>query len=120
MPGFYAREFLRGGAVAYVGYSETLHYAIDQRVNDCGPSASCLKAEDIKVRRLPTMLPGRERVGLRWVDGLALAANLPEEKQALALEFIRDAVSDEAYRMAFEPRWPYVPRYLLPARRMVP
>jgi thiamine pyridinylase len=119
IPGFYAKEFIRGKSIAYVGYSETLHYAIHELKNDCGPGTNCLKAEDIKVRALPSIAESSANSSLGWVEGLAISSDLSAEKRALAMDFIRFAVSNEAYEQALKPAWPYVPRYLIPARQRI-
>jgi thiamine pyridinylase len=115
IPGFYAKEFARKKAIAYIGYSETLHYAIEQLKTGCGPESQCLKEEEIRIKPLPRLTAAATGPALGWVDGLALSAKLDGRKKALALEFIKDAVSRGAYEKALQPEWPLIPRYLIPA-----
>jgi thiamine pyridinylase len=116
--GFYAREFARGRAATYVGYSETLHHALSEIIEDCTPTSGCLRAEEIAVRPLPPIEVEGAGMALGWVDGLALDAGLEGEKKVLALEFVEFAVSEEAYGLVLGAEWGTAPRYLLPARRL--
>ncbi len=115
-PGFYARAFVHGAAAAYVGYSETAHYALQEIIDNCLPGSGCLSADDIAVRSLPSLIAGSPARGIGWVDGLAMSGTLTGVKKAAALAFLGFATSDEGYRPILEPRGLEAPRYLLPAR----
>lgn len=114
--GYYARAFIRGQAAAYVGYSESVHYALQEQIDNCGLGTSCLLPSDIAVRRLPTISTTTKSEGIGWVDGLALSANLDASETATALKFIEFATSADAYKLILQPGWMEAPRYLLPAR----
>ncbi|MFN3199731.1 MAG: extracellular solute-binding protein [Bradymonadia bacterium] len=116
--GYYARAFVRGEADAYVGYSETLHAAMSEVQQSCGPTDACLRPEELAVRALPQATIDDAATGIGWVDGLALDAGLKGRKLAVARAFIEFLASDEAYQMVLEPEWGESPRYLIPARRM--
>jgi thiamine pyridinylase len=120
MTGVYAREFVRKRAIAYIGYTETLYYALEELKTACGPASACLKEEEIRIRPLPRMTPAATGPTLGWVDGLAISSKIHGRKKELALEFIRDAVSNDTYKKALQPEWPYVPRYLIPAAHRIP
>lgn len=113
--GYYARRFARGQARAYVGYSEMVHFALSEIANDCGLDDACLSAESIAVRALPRAQGGTAAVG--WVDGLAVAADLPRERERLAREFISFLTSWDGYHLVLDAEWPDAPRYLMPAVR---
>ena len=112
--GFYARLFARGRSRGYIGYSESLHYALGELRESCAPGDGCLREDDIAVRALPLDAPGGRRVG--WLDALALDARLSGRKKDLAADFVAWATSWEAYKIVLTPTAPDPPRYLLPAR----
>jgi thiamine pyridinylase len=114
--GFYARAFIRGEAAAYIGYSETLYYALKERIENCRTTSPCLAPDEIAVRRLPQLSSSSTADGVGWVDGLAVAKSLDASKKAIALRFIEFATSPEAYGLILQPEWMEAPRYLLPAR----
>jgi len=111
--GFYARQFARGNARAYIGYSESLHYALQEINQNCGHVDSCLDQNEIAVREIPPSNLKGKQVG--WTDVLALSSALPPDKKKLAMEFINFLTSWEGYRLVLDPEWPSAPRYLLPA-----
>ena len=74
--GYYARAFVRKEAAAYVGYSESIHYGLQDAINNCLDSDKCLAQDEIAVRRLPSFAPDSNFQGLGWVDGLAIDAKL--------------------------------------------
>ena len=115
-PGFYARAFIHGAAAAYVGYSETIHYGLQEIIDDCLPGSGCLAADEVAVRSLPPLVAGASARGIGWVDGLAISATLTGAKKAAALAFVAFATSADGYRAVLEPRTLEAPRYLLPAR----
>lgn len=114
--GYYARQFARGRARAYIGYSETLHYALQEIADSCGVTDGCRRADEIAVRALPMLSPQGKPVG--WVDGFGISATLTGRKKDLAREFIKFATSWQAYQLILNPEWPAAPRYLLPALRL--
>jgi thiamine pyridinylase len=116
--GYYARMFIRGKASVYVGYSESLHYGLQNGLEDCTPISGCLKEADIGIRKLPVMAEAKNEEGVGWVDGLAISSTLSKPKKDIALKFIEFLVSDQAYRLILEPEWSEAPRYLIPARRL--
>jgi len=112
--GSYARLFVHRKARAYVGYSETLYYALQEFEHNCAATDGCLNVDEIAVRELPMQAEYGKLVG--WVDALALSSVLTGKKKALALQFIEFATSWEGYRLALNPEGYAVPQYLLPAR----
>ncbi|MBI3825603.1 MAG: extracellular solute-binding protein [Candidatus Rokubacteria bacterium] len=114
--GYYARQFARGRARAYIGYSETLHYALQEIADNCGVTDGCRRADEIAVRALPVLLPQGKPVG--WVDGLGISAALTGRKKDLAREFIEFAASWQAYQLILNTETGTAPRYLLPALRL--
>lgn len=111
--GSYAKLFVHRKARAYIGYSETLHSALQEIADDCMPTDGCRFPEQIAVRALPTGTSQGRQIG--WVDALSLSSRLSERKKQLALSFIEFATSWEGYRLVLNPEWPSAPRYLLPA-----
>jgi thiamine pyridinylase len=111
--GFYARQFARGNARAYIGYSESLHYALQEIKQNCGPVDSCLDENEIAVREIPAFTPKGKQVG--WTDVLSLSSNLSPDKKKLAINFINFLTSWEGYRLVLNPEGVSTPRYLLPA-----
>jgi thiamine pyridinylase len=114
--GFYSRAFVRGEASAYIGYSESLHYGLQEAIDNCRAGAGCLSADDIAVRRLPPVVASSTSDGIGWVDGLAVATGLHNAKKRAALDFLAFATSADAYELILKPGWLEAPRYLLPAR----
>lgn len=114
--GYYARQFARGRARAYIGYSETLHYALQEIADSCGVTDGCRRADEIAVRALPMLSPQGKPVG--WVDGFGISATLTGRKKDLAREFIEFAASWQAYQLILSTETGAAPRYLLPALRL--
>lgn len=115
-PGYYARRFMRGQADVFLGYSESLHYALQEAINNCGPGSGCLLPDQIAVRRLPSVSAKASNEGIGWVDGLAIASGLEGMKRDAAKKFVTFATSPEGYAAVLQPLWQEAPRYLLPAR----
>jgi thiamine pyridinylase len=111
--GFYAREFARGKARAYIGYSESLHYALQEIKQNCGSIDSCLDENEIAVREIPALTSKGKQVG--WTDVLSLSSDLPPDKKKLAMQFINFLTSWEGFRLVLNPEKASAPRYLLPA-----
>jgi hypothetical protein len=105
--------FAHRKARAYIGYSETLHSALQEVQDDCMPYEQCRTEDRIAVRALPPITPGGQLVG--WVDALTIHAGLADSKAALAREFIDFVTSWKAYQSILNPDWPDAPCYLLPA-----
>lgn len=114
--GYYARQFARRQARAYVGYSEMTHFALSEIIDTCEPGDSCLRPESIAVRALPPTVETANAVG--WVDGLAIAAGLPDERQQMARDFIAFATSWDGYRIVLSSASSGTARYLLPATQL--
>jgi thiamine pyridinylase len=114
--GYYARAFVRGEASVYIGYSETIHYGLQDGIDSCSPQSDCLSENEIAVRRLPALEADSVGEGVGWVDGLAIAAGLSGRKRDIALKFIEYATSPAAYQAILRPADGEAPRYLLPAR----
>lgn len=113
--GFYARAFARGEAAAFVGYSEALHHALQEMIDNCGLGTACLSPDDIAVRRLPA-IAGTAVSGIGWVDGLAVSWDAAGPVRDAALKFIAFATSPDGYAAALKPIPGEASRYLLPAR----
>ena len=114
--GYYARAFIRGEAGAYVGYSESVHYALQEAIDNCRIGGPCLSANEVAVRRLPKLSGTSFAGGVGWVDGLAISNVLSPAVRQAALNFVQFATSADAYKLVLEPDWMEAPRYLLPAR----
>jgi thiamine pyridinylase len=115
--GYYARAFVRKEAQVFVGYSETIHYGLQDAIANC--LGRCLTKDTIGIRSLPAFFEPRKGNGVGWVDGLGIDTSVHGLKRALAEEFIRFIVSDSGYRFVLEPEGDgsgNAPRYLLPAR----
>ena len=114
--GYYARAFMRGEAGAYIGYSESVHYALKEALDNCRVGSPCVVPNDIAVRRLPKLSTKSESGGVGWVDGLAISNKLVNSQKDVAVKFIEFATSADAYKLVLQPDWMEAPRYLLPAR----
>jgi thiamine pyridinylase len=111
--GYYSRAFVRGEVSAYVGYSESLHYGLQDALADCRLD-SCLPEREIAVRSLPVAGNASEP-GLGWVDGLAIDSRVSAAKLQAAKDFIAFLTSDDAYALILEPEYGEAPKYLMPA-----
>jgi len=114
--GYYARAFIRGEAAAYIGYSESLHFGLQEAINNCVIGSACLLTDEIAVRSLPKLAVNGSSAGIGWVDGLAISPDLAGAKKDLALRFLAFATSEAGYQAVLAPQWMEAPRYLLPAR----
>jgi thiamine pyridinylase len=92
--GYYARAFVRNQTAAYMGYSETLHYGLQEIIDDCRDDSGCLSPDDIAVRRLPQLTKDGPPGGIGWVDGLAISNKADGPTKAAALRFIDFATSE--------------------------
>ena len=115
--GFYARAFVRGQHGAYIGYSESIYYGLQDAAQNCVPKDKCLTKDDIAVRRLPPFGSEGGNRGVGWVDALAIDRNLTGPKKAAAIDFIAYVTSPEAYNTILKSSETGFLRYLLPARR---
>jgi thiamine pyridinylase len=111
--GFYAQLFAQGKARAYIGYSESLYYVLEEIRNNCSPTDDCLTVQEILVRAIPTLNSNGKQVG--WTDVLSLSRNLSPKKKKIAMDFIRFLTSWEAYKLILNSNDISAPRYLLPA-----
>jgi len=111
--GFYQKQFARQNGRAFVGYSESLYYMIDELINSCYKEEGCLPPNNISISELAVSDKGSTPVG--WVDAIAINSKVKGQKQTDAIEFINFLTSKEAYHMALIPDYGAAPRYLLPA-----
>src|SRR5262249_53112751 len=86
--GYYARSFIRGEARAYVGYSESLHYALRESLDNCRVGSPCIAPGEVAVRSLPKLSTASKSDGIGWVDGLAMSATLTDAQRDAAMRFI--------------------------------
>jgi thiamine pyridinylase len=113
--GFYARQFSRRRAIAYVGYSESLYYLGLEARQSCPIEEKCLSESDKDVQ--VSAMPFSERVhSIGWTDVLALDTSCTEQCEADARTFITFYTSDQTTKALLVPPWGQAPRYLLPAR----
>lgn len=117
--GYYARAFISGKARAYIGYSESLSYALQYAMDNCLSTSGCLTQNEINVRKLPGFTNNNHLSGIGWVDALAIDSRLSGRKRNLAKKLIEYIVSDRAYRSILTSEWGKAPRYLIPARRIL-
>jgi len=111
--GAYARKFVHEDIRAYMGYSETLYYALKEIREKC-PS-DCISADQIAVRAIPGPA---DRPGVAWVDAFAMDRSLPRAKLAAAQRFLEFVTSSEAYKAVLSADKNHPSRYLLPAVRL--
>jgi len=114
--GYYARAFISGKSIAYIGYSESISYGIQYSLDNCTSTSGCLSINDIAVKRLPYFVENPKNKGIGWVDGLAIDSKLNGHKKELAIKLINYLVSEEAYTSILKPEWMQAPPYLMPAR----
>lgn len=107
---------MRGEAGAYIGYSETVHFAFREAIENCGIDVPCLPLDEVAVRRLPQLTTASSGEAIGWVDGLSIKKTLSGPEREAALKFITFATSPDAYKLVLDPEWMNAPRYLLPAR----
>jgi thiamine pyridinylase len=109
---FYARQFARGAGAAFFGYSEMTHEALEESAA-CRAAEHCVGGADIRVAAFPfwdgKLLPPV------FVDMFGIDARAHGQTLVDAQDFIRYAVSLEAYRALLIPATGDIPRYLLPA-----
>jgi thiamine pyridinylase len=67
--GAYAKIFVRGQHAAYIGYSESIYWGLQDGQKNCRPSDKCLTQDGIAVRRLPPFGADATSGGIGWVDG---------------------------------------------------
>jgi hypothetical protein len=111
--GFYARQFARRRAGAFIGYSEMTHEALTESATDCLLQEHCLTPDDINVAALP-FHDGPPHPAV-WIDMFGIDAKLHGQALDDAEDFIAYAVSLPAYRALLIPPPGEAPRYLLPA-----
>lgn len=124
--GFYARQFARRFGRAYVGYSETMYYALQEVRESCRlDEKNCMDgrskefAAQVEVAEWSISDAGSQPIG--WVDMLVIDAQASGQTLSDARKFIDFMVRPSTYELLLVPpqnsRTP--PRYLLPARRDV-
>ena len=118
--GVYAKMFVRGRHAAYIGYSESIYWGLQDGQKNCRPSDRCLTQDDIGVRRLPSFGADAANAGIGWVDALAIGKDVTGPKRKAALAFITYVSSPEAYASVLTASDTRLLRYLLPARTDTP
>lgn len=131
---YYAREFARHGARALVGYSERMHFVVDEYLhgvregersvgeisyvwNDDAGTYDVHGAYDVDAVAAP-LADGGEQM-LAWVDVLSVGRGVAGQRLTDALAFI-EFFNDEALTVdLLVPEFGEAPRYLLPARRRI-
>ncbi|MBK7233811.1 MAG: hypothetical protein IPH93_16510 [Saprospiraceae bacterium] len=111
--GFYQKQFAKANGRAFVGYSESLFYILDEINNSCYNEEGCIPNNQISITEFPLSENGSTQVG--WVDALALDSKLTGQKLNDATTFINFMISKESYHSALIPDFGSSPRYLLPA-----
>jgi thiamine pyridinylase len=109
---FYARQFARRAAGAFVGYSEMTHEVLDETAISCRVEDRCVTADQIRVAAFP-FHDGAARPAV-WVDMFGIDARVTGRTLRDAADFIRFAVSLPTYRALLVPQEGHKPRYLLP------
>jgi hypothetical protein len=110
---FYARQFARGLADGFVGYSELTHDVLEEAENGCSDQDHCVAAGELRVAAFP-FADHVIRPAI-WVDMFGIDARVHGQKLSDAAAFIAYAVSLPAYRALLIPDGGEPPRYLLPA-----
>jgi thiamine pyridinylase len=111
--GFYQKQFAKGIGRAFVGYSESLSYILDEINSSCYAEEGCLPAANISISEFPLSDNGSKPVG--WVDAFALDSKVKGQKLSDATIFINFLISKDSYHLALIPDYGSSPRYLLPA-----
>ncbi len=109
---FYARQFARRAAGAFVGYSEMTHEVLDETAVSCRLEDKCVTAGQIRVAAFP-FHDGAPRPAV-WVDMFGIDSRVHGQTLQDAADFIRFAVSLPTYRALLVPQAGDAPRYLLP------
>lgn len=113
---FYAREFSRLNARVLIGYSERLHYVVDEYlhgIREGNPSRG--KGNAINVGIISAPLSDNGSKMLSWVDVVALRSGLSVVKNSDAVKFVQYYTSYELNKKLLIPDWGKAPTYLLPA-----
>ncbi len=111
--GFYQKQFAKGNGRAFVGYSESLYYILDELNNSCYKEEGCIPGNNIIINEFPLSEKGSTPAG--WIDALAIDAKVKDQKLNDATTFINFLISKETYHLALIPDYGDAPRYLLPA-----
>ena len=115
---FYAREFSRHNARALIGYSERMHYVVDEYlhgIREGKPSRGNNKAQNVGIVSAPLSDSGSTM--LSWVDSLVVREGLTDVQTQDAIKLIEFYTSFKTNKGLLIPEWGEAPRYLLPARR---
>ena len=122
----YAKEFARRNARVLVGYSERMHFVVDECIHGipegCPTTSSYVKEKgeftfgigDVDV--VPAALSPKGSKMLAWVDVLSIRNDCDETTTNDALSFIEFFSSVEFTSSVLKPEWGVAPRYLLPAK----
>ncbi|MGA8475002.1 MAG: hypothetical protein WB681_08045 [Candidatus Cybelea sp.] len=113
-PTYYARNFARRNARAYVYYSEGLHDVLAESTLKCSPQENCLRDSDIAVNPLP--LDEKGTTPMVWVDSFAISSTCTGDCLSHAIDFIKYATAERTVLAALLGDSAGVPRYLMPAR----
>jgi thiamine pyridinylase len=113
-PTYYARNFARRNARAYVYYSEGLHDVLAESALKCSPQDNCPRDSDIAVNPLP--LDKKGTTPMVWVDSFAVSSTCTGECLRYAIDFIKYATAERTVLSALLGDTTGVPRYLMPAR----
>ena len=114
---FYARQFSRHQARALIGYSERLHYVIDEYlhgIREGKPSRGNNQAQTVGI--VSAALSDSGSTMLSWVDIMAMRAGLTNIQTQDATSLIQFYTSLKTTKDLLIPEWGKAPRYLLPAR----
>jgi thiamine pyridinylase len=116
--GFYARSFSRKQARVMIGYSERLHFVIDEYfygIREGLPSRGRNQGKGIGVVSAP--LSDRGSQHLAWVDILSCRSGMDAQTAADAEAFVSFLASLPVNKEILIPEWGEAPVYLLPARK---
>ena len=113
--GFYARQFSRGVAAAYIGYSESLFYVGEEAGQSCRHEDKCVDQGHVQVAGIP-FAQATHSVG--WTDVLTLAANCTGQCEVDARAFLKFYDRESTTIALLLPKG-RSPRYLLPGRKAI-
>jgi thiamine pyridinylase len=113
-PSIYPRQFARGNASAFVGYSESLHEVLSETAQACSSDDHCLTDQDIDVTDFPTGDSGHHQMS--WVDSFVLDARCAGQCAQDAVTFISFMNRDATFKQILLHEG-VAPAYLLPAKR---
>ena len=112
-PAIYARQFDRAGGRALIGYSESLHSALQEYNDSCAPQEQCLSDADIDVIQFASDDSGRHQIS--WVDSFVVDADCKNQCVQDAVAFISFMNTTDTYKQILLNEGS-APAYLLPAK----